>query len=180
MKEKKPFWKRVWFIFLFGLFVLIIWGYFSFVNFGEASPVPVYTPLAAFEPPSDNYTPPNPPPDSVSSFPDPDNYQWALTITGLEQPVGLNASPDGTDRLFIVERKGRIMIYQDDTLLEIPFIDLTDRVGAGFQEQGLLGLAFDPNYFQNGYFYLNYTDEAGNSVLARYRVSADPNRKSVV
>lgn len=175
MKEKKPFWKRGWVIFLFGLLGLIIFGYFTIVNFGEASPVPVYTPLAVFEPPNNNYTSPTPPQDSVSSFPDPDKYQWVLVISGLEQPVGLNASPDGTDRLFIVERKGRIMIYQDDTLLEKPFIDLTDRVGTGFQEQGLLGMAFDPNYSQNSYFYVNYTDEAGNTVLARYRVSTNPN-----
>ena len=50
MKEKKPFWKRGWVIFLFVLLALIVWGYFSINNFGEASPVPVYTPLAAFEP----------------------------------------------------------------------------------------------------------------------------------
>lgn len=176
MSKKKPFWKRWWVIVLFVLIGLIVWGIFSIMNLGKAAPPPPrYTPLPSFQPSTDSYTPPDIPTDTVSTLPDPTAYKWALVITGLEQPVDLTIAPDGSDRLFIIEREGRILIYQDGTLLEKPFLDLTDRVGADSQEQGLLGFVFDPNYSSNGYFYVNYTDEAGNTVLARYRVSADPN-----
>jgi glucose/arabinose dehydrogenase len=88
-------------------------------------------------------------------------------------------SPPNDGRLFVVEQAGRIRIFQDDTLKPTPFLDISSIVTAG-GEQGLLGLAFDPNYACNGNFYVWYT--VGNcsptcsDVLARYSVSAnDPN-----
>jgi len=77
--------------------------------------------------------------------------------------------------LFIIEKAGRIRIFQDGQLLEQPFLNISDRVGSNGNEQGLLGLAFHPQYAQNGRFFVNYTDTAGNTVIARYQVSGDPN-----
>lgn len=98
---------------------------------------------------------------------------------GLAQPVAL-AAPPGDDRLFINERGGRIRVIDaDGALLEQPFIDLTDRVLAGGIEQGLLGLAFHPDYASNGRFFVYFTDKGGNRQLSEFTVTAsDPNRAS--
>jgi glucose/arabinose dehydrogenase len=82
---------------------------------------------------------------------------------------------DGSGRLFVIEKSGRIRIIQDGQLLPQPFLDITDRVGSGGNEQGLLGLAFHPQYSQNGRFFVNYTDKNGDTVIARFQVSGDPN-----
>jgi glucose/arabinose dehydrogenase len=73
----------------------------------------------------------------------------------------------------VVEKTGRIRIVKDGVLLETPFLDLGGRVSSG-SEQGLLGLAFDPDYLTNGRFVVHYTDLAGNTVLSRFLVSSDP------
>jgi glucose/arabinose dehydrogenase len=73
----------------------------------------------------------------------------------------------------MLEKQGRIRILKDNVLLDPPFLDITDRVGSGGSEQGLLGLAFHPNYSQNGFFYVNYTDLNGDTVIARFQVSAN-------
>jgi glucose/arabinose dehydrogenase len=89
--------------------------------------------------------------------------------------VDLQHAGAGSGRLFIIEKVGRIRIFQDGQLVDFPYLDITDRVGSGGNEQGLLGLAFHPNYEGNGLFFVNYTDRNGDTVLARYRVTADPN-----
>ena len=114
------------------------------------------------------------------SFPDPNNYQWVQWIPGLDEPVDIQNSGDGLGRLFIVEQPGRIRIFADGQLLEPAFLDITDRVDDSGSEKGLLGLAFHPDYEHNGYFYVNYTEAGGDTVIARYQVgvtanSADPN-----
>ena len=93
--------------------------------------------------------------------------------TGLNFPVFLTNVPDDDSRLFIIEKAGRIRIIKDGTLLGTPFLDIAPLVSTGF-EQGLLGLAFDPNYAGNGRFYVNYTDTAGDTQIVRYLVSANP------
>jgi glucose/arabinose dehydrogenase len=115
-------------------------------------------------------------PENVQRFPDPDSYRWALISDGLAQPVGLSVAGDGSNRLFIIEKPGRIQIIQDGQVLEDPFLDIQDRVGDGGSEQGLLGLAFHPNYENNGVFFVNYTDDDGNTVVSRFTVSDDENR----
>ena len=95
-------------------------------------------------------------------------------VSGLDRPLFLTA-PAGDARLFVVEQPGRIRIVSGGQLVATPFLDLTDRVSAG-GERGLLGLAFHPNYAQNGFFYVNYTDRAGDTRVERYRVSADRDR----
>ena len=90
-------------------------------------------------------------------------------------PAMLATSPPDDPRLFVVEQQGRIRILTDATLLPTPFLDLTDDI-ACCGEQGLLGLAFHPQYATNGTFFVFYTTSDAN-VLARYQVSAtDPDR----
>jgi glucose/arabinose dehydrogenase len=94
---------------------------------------------------------------------------------GLDQPLGVTAPADGSGRLFVIERTGRIRIVQGGVLQAQPFLDVSSLVTTKGSEQGLLGLAFHPRYAENGRFYVNYTDTNGDTVVARYQVSADPN-----
>ena len=112
-------------------------------------------------------------PPAAQTFPDPNAYQWALVVSGLDRPVDLQ--PDGSGRLFIVEKAGRIRILDNGQLLQQPFLDIDARVRNSGNEQGLLGLAFHPQYAQNGRFFVNYTDNDGNDVIARFQASGDPN-----
>jgi glucose/arabinose dehydrogenase len=96
-------------------------------------------------------------------------------VSGLASPVGITHAGDGSGRLFILEQGGRIRIFRNGSLLATPFLDLTGRVSSG-GEQGLLGLAFPPDFASKGYFYVNYTlpnapNDVGDTVIARYRVS---------
>ncbi|MBN1666563.1 MAG: PQQ-dependent sugar dehydrogenase, partial [Anaerolineales bacterium] len=115
-------------------------------------------------------------PDNATSFPDPQAFAWTLFAQGFEKPLGLEHPGDGSGRLFVLEQPGQIRILQDGQVLPEPFLDIRTRVGDQGNEQGLLGLAFHPQYASNGYFYLNYTDNDGDTVIARFSVSADPNR----
>jgi glucose/arabinose dehydrogenase len=111
------------------------------------------------------------------AFPDPAGYDWVPVVQGLELPVDIQNAGDGSGRLFIVEKRGRILIRQNGQLLPTPFLDIINEAGSQHNEQGLLGLAFHPKYAENGLFFVNYTDKNGNTVIARFQVSAgDPNR----
>ena len=92
------------------------------------------------------HTPGGPPPPGPTG-----TLDLQLVASGLSSPLYLTA-PIGDARLFIVEQAGRIRIVRAGQLLARPFLDLTDRV-ASSGEEGLLGLAFHPNYASNGYFY---------------------------
>ncbi len=99
-------------------------------------------------------------------------------VSGLSNPVGLTHAGDGSGRLFIIEQDGVIRIYDPgtDALLPTPFLDITTLVDSSQNEQGLLGLAFDPNYGSNGYFFVYYTMDPGPGLdrtrVVRYSVSA--------
>ena len=97
-----------------------------------------------------------------------------LVASGLSSPVDIAHAGDGSGRLFIVLQGGKIVIFDGAQVLSTPFLDITSLVASG-GERGLLGLAFHPNYVANGLFYVNYTDTGGDSVIARYSVSGDPN-----
>jgi glucose/arabinose dehydrogenase len=111
-------------------------------------------------------------------------YQIIQLTGGLIDPVGLTHAGDGSGRLFIVEQRGRIRIW-DGSLRATSFLDVTALVGpcgspTDCGERGLLGLAFHPSYETNGLFYIYYTragtgDTAGDIQIARYSVSANPN-----
>jgi hypothetical protein len=94
-------------------------------------------------------------------------------VGGLHRPVHLTA-PSGDPRLFVVEKTGRIRIVEDGSPRPTPFLDLTGAV-AGGSEQGLLSLAFHPDYPDTGAFFVNYTHLDGDTRIVRYRVSGDPN-----
>lgn len=106
----------------------------------------------------------------------------ALTqITDLPNVVALRQPGDGTARLFLVQQPGIIRVFDQKTgtLLTTPFLDIQDLVDDTGNEQGLLGLAFHPDYENNGYFYVNYTRDPGpgldRTAIVRFRVSSDPN-----
>jgi len=98
-----------------------------------------------------------------------------LIASGLTAPLGLTAPPGDTHRLFVVDKIGKIRVIENGLLLAKPFLDVTSQVSGG-GEQGLLSLAFDPNYSTNGHFYIYFTNRAGNIRVVRYTVSSgDPN-----
>lgn len=95
---------------------------------------------------------------------------------GLIQPAFVTHAPGDESRLFIMEKPGRIKILQGGSVLATPFLDMTSIVNSTTLEWGLLGMCFDPDYDTNGYFYVNYSDSTGDSVIARFQVSAgNPN-----
>ncbi|OGO19008.1 MAG: hypothetical protein A2Z14_04645 [Chloroflexi bacterium RBG_16_48_8] len=110
---------------------------------------------------------------SVSQLPDASRYSWTLVADNFQKPLDLTYA--GDDRLFVVEQSGIIRILQDDQVLPEPFLDIRDRVNDNASERGLLGLAFHPNYAENGFFFVNYTGEDGHTVVSRFQVSKDPN-----
>lgn len=97
--------------------------------------------------------------------------------TGFLSPVDITNA--GDDRLFVVERSGRIKIIDETgSVIFTPFLDIDSKVAntSGQSERGLLGLAFHPDYVNNGFFFVNYTDNSGETVVARYsRDSTEPN-----
>jgi len=91
---------------------------------------------------------------------------------GLSNPLYLTA-PAGDSRLFVVEQGGRILIIKNGQVLQTPFLDLSARVSSG-GERGLLSVAFHPSYATNGFFFVNFTDVAGNTRVERFSVSSNP------
>ena len=102
-----------------------------------------------------------------------------LFASGFTRPVDIAHA--GDDRLFIVEQRGFIKIINAaGQVLPTPFLDIDARVNSGANERGLLGLAFHPEYSNNGYFFVNYTNNSGHTVIARYSVNpTNPNQALV-
>jgi glucose/arabinose dehydrogenase len=95
-------------------------------------------------------------------------------LSGLGSPVAVTHAGDGSGRLFITLQTGRILIYDGQQLLPTPFMDIASLITAG-GERGLFSVAFHPDFSVNGLLYVNYTDLNGDTVVARYTVSIDPN-----
>ena len=90
-----------------------------------------------------------------------------LIANGFDRPVSIKHANDS--KMFVVEQKGIIKILNDDNSVNsTPFLDIDSKVSNSGGERGLLGLAFHPNYASNGYFYVNYVNNDGNTVIARY------------
>lgn len=115
--------------------------------------------------------------------------QVAFSNLSFARPVDLQHPGDGTDRIFVVEQAGLIKVFENNTsaTTAATFLDITGRVNDTGNEEGLLGLAFHPDYKNNGYFYVNYTATAPRrTVIARYRVNAsnpnlaDPNSEFIL
>lgn len=99
-------------------------------------------------------------------------FRFEVIAEGLQQPTAIT-SPPGDDRIFVTERIGRVKIIQaDGTVADESFLNITDRVLANGIEQGLLGLAFHPEYATNGRFYVYFTNKDAQRTLAEYTVSA--------
>lgn len=94
-------------------------------------------------------------------------------VTGLSQPVDAVEVNDGSNRFFIVERTGKIRIWKNLQLLPSPFLDVSSLITTANGEQGLLSLAFHPDYKNNGYFFIYYTNTSGAITVARYRRTND-------
>jgi len=106
----------------------------------------------------------------------------AFPYLSFEEPVGIYHPNDNSNRIFVLEQEGRIKVFDNDSNASESqmFLDITSLVeqDGGYTEEGLLGLAFHPNYSENGYFYINYTRHGPRrNVIARYNVSTtNPNQ----
>lgn len=96
-----------------------------------------------------------------------------VNIGSLSSPVHLTHAGDGSGRIFIVERAGRIRLLKNGSLQATPFLDISDHVRSG-GEEGLLSVAFPPDYAQRKRFYVYYTQTDGDNVVARFRTSTNP------
>lgn len=118
-------------------------------------------------------------PTTRDGAPDASKVMLTPVANGFVRPLLVTHAGDGTGWLYVVEQGGTIWLLIDGERQPNPFLDLSDRVSpeatqeGGYTERGLLGLAFAPDYADSGYFYVNYTDIGGNTVLARYARSAD-------
>jgi glucose/arabinose dehydrogenase len=88
-------------------------------------------------------------------------------------PLGIVNAGDGSGRLFVVAQAGQVWIVEDGRRNERPFLDIADQITTG-GERGLLGLAFHPDFPDDPHFYVDYTDEQGNTVVSRWTVSSNP------
>ena len=115
-------------------------------------------------------------PPLLAAAPTPQDLAVELVADGFDRPSWVGGAPGDPTRLFVIEKDlALVRVLRGGALLPEPFLDLSDRV-SGFGERGLLGLAFHPDYASNGRFFVDYTDLAGDTVVAEYRRSADPNR----
>ncbi|MBI3768261.1 MAG: PQQ-dependent sugar dehydrogenase [Deltaproteobacteria bacterium] len=99
------------------------------------------------------------------------HLQLTAVVRNLDQPLFVGAADGDDTRLYVVEQPGRIRLVKNGTLTATPFLDIADAISAG-GERGLLGLALHPQYVTNGRFFVNYTNPAGDTVIAEYRRSA--------
>lgn len=147
---------------------------------GESVPTVSPTPTPTATPMATPTLTPTPTPTPTVPPLEPMALESAFPSLTLERLVGLTYPPDGSNRLFAVLQRGQIMVFLNDpaTTSAQVFLDITDRVNSTGNEEGLLGLAFDPRYTINGYFYVSYTASSPRrSVISRFSVSqGDPNQ----
>ena len=103
----------------------------------------------------------------------PTTLELELYADGFDNPLHLTGAGDGSGRLFVVEKAGRIRIIRDGGVVAQPFLDITDRVSARANEQGLLSVAFHPRFADTGLVYVNYTNRADDTVISRFRATGD-------
>jgi glucose/arabinose dehydrogenase len=96
-----------------------------------------------------------------------------VKVGDFDQPVYVTQPPGEGGDLFVVEQTGAIRVVRDGRTLEKPFLDLSGEVSC-CGEQGLLSMAFAPDYEKSGLFYVDYTDRAGDTRVVEYRRSSDP------
>ncbi|MBI3242776.1 MAG: PQQ-dependent sugar dehydrogenase [Chloroflexi bacterium] len=142
-----------------------------------SAPAPTSTVAPTSPPPTVTTAPPEvpspAPPTPSPSIPGGSCCDFQLVADGLYRPTLVTHA--GDERLFILEQSGQVRVVVDGQLVAAPFLDIDAIVSDRANEQGLLGLAFHPNYAENGQFFVNYTNSLGDTVIARYTVSSDPN-----
>ena len=111
-----------------------------------------------------------PPPCQLDGTPAMPSVRLQSVIGGFKAPVGLVNAGDGSGRLFVVEQRGTVQIVKSGQTPKKPFLDIRERVTSG-GEMGLLGLAFHPNFAENGRFFVNYTSRSGglHTVISEFR-----------
>lgn len=103
-------------------------------------------------------------------------------VSGFEAPLLVTPAGDDSGRLFVVEQGGTVRTVVGGEVQPVPFLDISELTEGG-GEQGLLGLAFHPRFERNGRFFVNYTDRAGDTIVASYRADgeqADPTSASIL
>jgi len=95
--------------------------------------------------------------------------------TGLAFPTDIAHASDGSNRLFITEQHGTVRVIKNGKLLLAPFLDISPQVEC-CGEQGLLSIAFHPDFAVNGYFFVDYINRDGNTVIARYHSAPDSDK----
>jgi glucose/arabinose dehydrogenase len=106
-----------------------------------------------------------------------------LISDALNRPVYVTHAGDDSGRLFVVEKAGRIVVLREGQPAAEPFLDISERVGSSGSEQGLLSVAFHPQFAQNGRLFVDYTDRSGDTVISRFQAtsdSADPDSEEVL
>ncbi len=160
----------------------------------QATPAPMPTATTAAPPPEPTEAaqpaptatdePTAPPAPAETATPAPTNTPAPADLTslrirleplaaGLRQPVFATHADDGSGRIFVLEKAGRIVALDADGSNPRTFLDITSRVGSSSSEQGLLGLAFAPEFASNGRLFVYYTDRNGDTVIARFAANAD-------
>lgn len=103
---------------------------------------------------------------------------------GFDQPVDFTHANDGTGVLYVAEKPGTVRMIVDSERVEEPFLDISDRVGSSGYEQGLLGIAFPPDYADSRVVYVYYTNQRDYTVVSRFNVAdndiADPESEQVI
>lgn len=106
-------------------------------------------------------------------------YKVVVAFPGISfnRPVDFQHAGDNTGNAFVVEQEGIISVFRNDRAVNTKsvFLDIRGKVDDGGNEEGLLGLAFHPDYESNGFFYVNYTASGPNrTMISRFKVSSDP------
>lgn len=102
---------------------------------------------------------------------------WQTVADGFTFITAIVQAPQDSSRIFIADLSGTITIIENELPLEEPFLDVSAHITTETYGQGLTGMAFHPNFSENGYFYISYTPPGNSPILARYTVSPDnPNQ----
>ena len=122
-------------------------------------------------------TPPTPTCGAGAAVPGVASLGARLVVSGLRNPLDLQAAPGDRERLYVVEQGGRVRVLLGGQLQPAPFLDVSGRIASG-GERGLLGLAFHPQFATSRRFFVNYTDRGGDTHIAEFRAAsadaADP------
>ena len=96
-----------------------------------------------------------------------------LIADDFEKPLYITNYPNNNDILLVIEQEGIIKIVENNQITKIPFLDISDRVHQPLypaDEMGMLGIAFDPNFNKNHFFYINYVNKDSYSIISRFKV----------